>query len=205
MKNGLNPRQWTLYNLLKNNPDHKFKQSEIAAILPDLYDYDKDRKKGISFHDSAARLLITKDIQIINRSTVIQKIIISDNSGVKLASKEEFETYINRQFASIFRRLERTRIKARKGGLDGQYRFTFDSERETIEAFTANISRLKAARKAKNMKLAEVTAALRSMGEDNLDVSLLSKMENGYCMPTETQVRLLARIYAVEPWKLCKV
>lgn len=200
MKSELNPRQWALYNLLKNNPDSYMTQWDIARKLKAYYaptmgfwdcDYD-------TFHDSAARHMLTADIRHINKSEVIQKIIISTSKGVKIANREEFERYINAEFASIFRRLARTRQKARKAGLDGQMRIVLGNERDTIEAFADSINRLKAARLNAGLKLADVVRELRAAGEKGIDVSLLSKMENGYCKPTDSVLLKLTALYGVE-------
>jgi hypothetical protein len=150
------------------------------------------------FHDSTARHLLTKDIRSINDSATIQKIIISNRNGVKIASSKEFEQYINAEFAAIFRKLARTRQKAKKAGLDGQMRLVLGNERDTIEAFSDSINRLKAARLNAGMKLADVVRDLRASGEKGIDVSLLSKMENGYCKPTEIVLLKLAVMYGAD-------
>ena len=195
MKSELNPRQWALYNLLKNNPDRYITQLELAYTLREFYDTSFYNDQ---FHDSPTRHMLTKDIRAINQSEVIQKIIISNSRGVKIASSAEFEQYINAEFASIFRRLARTRQKARKAGLDGQMRIVMGQERDTIEAFADSINRLKAARLNAGLKLADVVRELRAAGEKGVDVSLLSKMENGYCRPTESVLLQLTALYGVE-------
>ena len=195
MKSELNPRQWAVYNLLKNNPDRYFTQADICRKLLEHYPlgYTAD-----TFHDSTARHMLTKDIRTINKSEVIQKVIISNSKGVKIASSEEFEQYINAEFAAIFRKLARTRQKAKKAGLDGQMRIVLGSERDTIEAFADSINRLKAARLNAGLKLADVVRELRASGEQGIDVSLLSKMENGYCRPTEPVLIKLAVLYGAD-------
>jgi ribosome-binding protein aMBF1 (putative translation factor) len=195
MTSELNARQWALYTLLKNNPDRYLTQIEIAYGLREYYDTSFYNDQ---FHDSATRHLITKDIRAINKSEVIQKVIISNSQGVKIASSAEFEKYINAEFASIFRKLARTRQKAKKAGLDGQMRIVLGSERDTIEAFADSINRLKAARLNAGMKLADVVRELAAAGEKGIDVSLLSKMENGYCKPTDSLLLKLAALYGAE-------
>lgn len=130
----LNARQWRLYNHLKENGDKWEKQREIARSLPDLYPITA----GQPFHDSGARLLMTKDIRAINKSDVIQKIIISSAQGVKLANKEEARAYIAGKFSAVFDSLERVRKLERKAGLDGQARLVFGRERDIIKAFMDN-------------------------------------------------------------------
>jgi hypothetical protein len=118
--------------------------------------------------------------------------------GVKIASSEEFAQYINAEFASIFRKLARTRQKAKKAGLDGQMRIVLGNERDTIEAFADSINRMKAARLNAGLKLADVVRELRAAGEKGIDVSLLSKMENGYCRPTDSVLLKLTALYGAE-------
>lgn len=195
MKGKLNPRQWAVYNLLKRRPDSYTTQLEIVYTLKEFYDISFYNDQ---FHDSAARHQLTKDIRTINESDVAQKIIISTPKGVKIASRAEFEQYINAEFASIFRKLARTRQKAKKAGLDGQMRIVLGSERDTIEAFADDINRLKAARLNAGLKLADVARELAAAGEKGIDVSLLSKMENGYCKPTESVLLILAALYGAE-------
>ena len=195
MKSELNARQWAVYNLLKNNPDRYLTQIEIVYGLDEYYDVSF---RDDQFHDSAARHQLTKDIRAINNSEVIQKIIISNSKGVKIASSAEFEKYINAEFASIFRKLARTRQKAKKAGLDGQMRLVLGKERDTIEAFADSINRLKAARLNAGLKLADVARELIAAGEKGIDVALLSKMENGYCKPTDSVLVHLAALYGVQ-------
>jgi len=127
----LNARQWRLYNHLKENGDKWEKQREIARSLPDLYPI----AEGQPFHDSGSRLLMTKDIREINKSDIIQKIIISSAQGVKLANKEEARAYIAGKFSAVLDSLERVRKLERKAGLDGQARLVFGRERDIVKAF----------------------------------------------------------------------
>ena len=127
----LNARQWRLYMLLKDRGDVWTKQREIAELLPDLYPIER----AGSFHDSGSRQLMTNDIRTINKSDVIQKIIISSARGVKLANKQEAQTFIKGKYSAVFDGLERVRKLERKAGLDGQARLIFGQEREIISAF----------------------------------------------------------------------
>lgn len=195
MKSELSPRQWAVYNFLKNNPDKFHTQMDIVYALREWFSLDFTAE---TFHDSPARHMLTNDIRKLNKSEVIQKVIISSHKGVKIASSAEFEQYINAEFASIFRKLARTRQKAKKAGLDGQMRIVMGNERDTIEAFSDSINRLKAARLNAGMKLADVVRDLRAAGEKNIDISLLSKMEHGYCKPTDAQLVMLAALYGAD-------
>lgn len=131
MQSQLNSRQWRLYNCLKENGDTYIKQIELAHRLPQYYgEFEKD-----NFHDSPARMLMTKDIRAINEAGIIQKIIISNSQGIKLSNEAEFNRYIRAEFGAIFRKLSRTRIKAGKAAHHKQGRIIFNTEREFVEAF----------------------------------------------------------------------
>ena len=129
----LNERQKALYNfLLQQNNQWTF-QEDIAKALPDWYAPIEQTK---DYHNTKERHLMTKDIRALNDSSVIQKIILSNpNKGVKIANKEEWQECIKRDYISVFKKLKRIRNKERKGCMDGQMRFGFKSERDTIEAF----------------------------------------------------------------------
>lgn len=129
--NKLNARQWRLYNLLKEQGDTWTKQRELAELLPELYPTERTQP----FHDSRARQLMTNDIREINKSDIIQKIIISSAQGVKLANKEEAQAFIAGKFSAVWDSLERVRKLERKAGLDGQTRLVFERERDIIKAF----------------------------------------------------------------------
>ena len=128
----LTPRQWKLYNFLKERGDQWTTQLDIACALSDHYDpnFNKD-----NFHNSRARLQMTMDIRALNDSDVIQKIIMSGSKGVKIANESEFDTYIGREINAAVRRLMRAKRKAEKGNRDGQMRLVLNRERDTIEAF----------------------------------------------------------------------
>ena len=126
----LNGRQLTLYRYLIRQGDRWRKQEDIAAELFLWYPFGNG-----NFHDSTARMLMTKDIQAINESDEIQKVIISGKRGIKLANREEFSRYIKRQYSSVFRRLKRIRAKERKGHLDGQSYFVYETDQDVINAF----------------------------------------------------------------------
>lgn len=131
MNSELNTRQWKLYNFLKARGDYYTKQIEIARRLRKFYYFNEAE----NFHDSQARLLMTKDIRQINESGTIQKIIISNSKGVKLSNEEEFIRYMHGEFGAIFRKLNRARTKAGKAARHGQGRIVFNTEREFVEAF----------------------------------------------------------------------
>ena len=139
MKSELTPRQWALYRFLKKRGDRWTYQTEVAKIICSQSNgeyYSDWNGKPKDFHDSAARLQMTKDIRAINDSNVIQKIIISSPRGIKIANKSEFKKYIRKEIGAAVRRLMRAKRKAEKASRDGQSRITFGAyERDVIKSF----------------------------------------------------------------------
>ena len=133
MKSELTSRQWKLYNFLKDQGDNWTQQNVIAEAL--WLEYDMPDTDSKLFHSTGAAKEISNDVQAINSSGVIQKIILSGNKGHKLATEEEAEKYIGKRIVSAVAALNRAKLLAKKAGRDGQYRLVFGKEKEIIEAF----------------------------------------------------------------------
>lgn len=195
----LNPRQWALYNYLKERGDEWTVQAEIAAALPE-YNYDGEEEYA-KFHDSPARMQMTADIRAINESAVIQKVIIASSKGVKIANSQEFDRYIRKEIMAAVRRLMRAKYKASKGSKDGQTRLVFGSERDTIKAFIdsdkAVGERLRNARLNAGLKAVDV---VKLLDMKSVDAPMLSRFEKGYCVPNNNTLFKLAEIYGVQPY-----
>ncbi len=127
--NELNSRQWQLYEYLKTTNDWAH-LTDLASAL----EYG-ELKKGQTFNNSFARRRLTADIQAINNSDVIQKIIICGRKGIKLASKAEAKAYIDKRRAALLRAWQRHHKLEGKAEMDQQMRIVFNKERDTIEAF----------------------------------------------------------------------
>ena len=195
----LNSRQWALYNTLKEQGDEWRVQAEVAMLIPE-YNYDGSEDWRL-FHDSQARHLMTADIRAINESAVIQKVIISSGKGIKIANEEEFDRYIRKERAAAIRRLIRVRIKEQKGARNGQMRITFGQyERDTIKAFIdsdkAVGERLRDIR-LKNGLTAKGVCAYLSKAGVKIDEPMLSRYENGYCLPNKKTLENLAELYCI--------
>ena len=68
-----------------------------------------------NYHNSTARRLLTSDIQEMNGSRDYNCIIISGTRGIKLATEEEYERFVNSELAEIFSKLKRVRKIIKKG------------------------------------------------------------------------------------------
>lgn len=201
----LNKRQWALYNFLKDHGDTWITQHEVATLLfasHGIYETELFMTTQ-EFHFSNTRKLMTADIRAINESAVIQKVIISSGKGIKIANKEEFDRYIRKEIMSSVRRLMRAKLKAKKGNLDGQTRITFGQyERDTIKAFIDSDKevgeRLRRVRLEKGLKASAVCLYASKCGV-RLDEPMLSRFENGYCIPNGKTLAQIAKIYGVTP------
>ena len=129
----LTPRQWNLYNLIKTKKDW-VKQAKLQSDLPNDYPLIYE-DKDMPFHDTSARQSITKDIRAIKNSDVIQKIILSNAKGVKIATADEFDEYFEKKSASLKRQFKLLYKQLKKAQMNDQTRITFGSERNYIEAF----------------------------------------------------------------------
>ena len=125
----LTPRQWKLYNFLKEQ-DVWVKQERISSSLPDLYG-----TSGTPFHDTIARIDITNDIRAIKSSDVIQKIVISSAKGVKIATQDDFGIYFDHKLKALKKQIKLLYKQLKKAQLNNQTRIVFNSERDFIEAF----------------------------------------------------------------------
>lgn len=196
MRNELNSRQWALYNYLKEKGDVWTSQWQICLDIKE-YPYCII-ENTTEFHDRPVRHLLTNDIRAINKSNVIQKIILSSPKGIKLASESDFDVYIRSQYAALWRRKERLDKIAKKGKKDGQMRIVFGSERDTIKSFIdsdkAIGERLKAARLNARLTAKEVCWQLQIK---SIDAPMLSRFEKGYCLPNKTTFAKLAEMYGV--------
>jgi hypothetical protein len=133
----LTPRQWKLYELLKDNTQRWITQLEIQKTMSSDYpDYDGQK----NFHDSNARYDIGEDICKINESDVIQKIILSSSSGIKIATADEYRVWSQNKWKSLKQQISRLAWKDHKSRLDGQMKLVFGEsmERDYYEAFVKN-------------------------------------------------------------------
>lgn len=86
---------------------------------------------GVNFHNSTARRWLTRDIEAINSSADYEKVIISGNNGIKLATQDEFDRFVAAETKEIFTKLKRLRRIMSKGSVD-QF---LDLEGKVHEAF----------------------------------------------------------------------
>lgn len=101
-------------------------------------------------------------------------------------------------------------IKAYKRECLNKGRSVFAPVKKINRVLSANtdqyslINNLRVIRESKNMKQCQVCDIMKQY-DKAFDKSLLSRMENGVCLPTYYQLSKLAEIYAVEPFNLLQV
>ena len=132
----LTTRQWNLYNYLKENTDIYLTKEQIVENV-DGYIY-KDWKNE---HNKNAFRQLRDDIRNINSNqTRIQKIIISNKIGYKLATEKEFESWKISQWKLIKRKLYRMGVIDDKALKNNQMLLVEDGSnaRLYVESFVDN-------------------------------------------------------------------
>ncbi len=119
-------RQEALYRFLLSRGDH-WTPSDMATSFVIQY----PAYFGDKYHSSNASRLLSSDIQEINGSKDYDKIIVSGNRGIKLATEEEFSKFIGSELSEIFSKLKRVRKIIKKGNRNMQ----LDMEGRIAEAF----------------------------------------------------------------------
>lgn len=108
-------RRQTLYRFLLSRGD---KWTSMEQTTDNIRLYPAYFKT--TYHNSVARRMLTADIEAINNSDHFDKIIVSGNRGIKLATEPEFERFLSAEFREVFKKLKRLRRIARKGSRDQQ-------------------------------------------------------------------------------------
>lgn len=184
----LTDRQQSLLNHLQAHTDRFLKLYDIVYALGNEYGYSENLTDPAQFLNSVARRRLTKDIQQINNCDSVDVIIVSSTSkGIKIANQEEFDRYINNEYRAVFRKLQRVRKKDRKGRKDGQL-YILDS------GAVAEVTPFAEMRKERGIKAVDVVSAMKRI-DSRFDSSLLSKIENGLCLPTNEMAMALTALY----------
>jgi hypothetical protein len=130
-------KQKALYEYLLAKGDEYTPQVQVARDLYEHFGNAECCLEPKDFHNTAERLDIAKTSREINSNSMFEKIIISNSKGIKLATEEEFNKYINNQYRSIFKKLKRIREIHRKANRNNQINFMG----EFVESFLEDISR----------------------------------------------------------------
>lgn len=128
----LNSRQWKLYVYLKKQTDYV----SLRQILKDIPEYEFNQDSKSEFNNSAARRMLTDDLQKIKEDPIIQKVLLTSSKGVKLASSmEEAKVYFEKEEIRLAKEWKRLWLSKRKAMQDTQTYMVFNSERGIVEAF----------------------------------------------------------------------
>ena len=140
----LTPRQWRLYNLLKENTHRYMTQREICDALPKDYEY----KERPNTTDRCS--MLWKDVYAINTvNGRLEKTIATNKYRYKLQTKEEADATLRKLKNKGLKYLAYYSTMLRKATLDGQGKLLsndlqpIDSEstaREFYESFVKELS-----------------------------------------------------------------
>jgi len=119
-KTKMNTRQWQLYEFLKNQNDLLSRKE----IMDQLGTYEGNKR------------LLTSDLQRIKENPTINRILITNRKGIKLAVDEaEANMYLDLEKIEVLNRLKRYFKQAKQIQLDNQTQIVWNSEKDTIEVF----------------------------------------------------------------------
>ena len=125
----LTPRQWRLYEFLKDNfSDDAYISKKDIALNVDGYDVN----------DKSTRYLrdIEFDVHDINNSEVIQKIIVSSHKGYKIGTPSQVYDYIMGRIIEAKNSLILSYKLKHKAELNNQYRLVFNTvARDLVEVY----------------------------------------------------------------------
>ena len=118
----LTPHQWRLYDSIKlaTSFGKSLNVEEIANMFPDEYEFRKQKGN----YSNCPKLY--KDIDILNASHEIEKIIIKKNNNFRLATNEEAIEYHNK----LVKRL----IHYRNNALAVRYKISQDKQGKLLSA-----------------------------------------------------------------------
>lgn len=121
----LTPMQWRLYDYLKLNMNRVVSKKELAEAL------------GYSWIDNSERngRDIEKDVFALRDSEVINRIIISNNKGYKIATEKEADEWLKSQRIACLKKLKMLYKNRSIAELNNQMRLVFGQEKDCIEVF----------------------------------------------------------------------
>lgn len=131
----MNERQKILCDYLLQKKDEWTSEADLACELYDFYGNAKAYLAPKEYHDTRERTILSDDIAEINADFDFEKIIISGRNGIKIASEDEFDRFIDNQFKATFKKLARIYKMAKKVKRHNQ----MDFGGHTVEAFLENL------------------------------------------------------------------
>ena len=131
----LNDRQIDLYNYLVLRSGKPITLKNLCCEMSEKHDEYKINP-NITFNNTSARRLMTRDIQIINKSDDLDKVIVNCNrNGIGLAEKDRIEERLQRELIQLKARIKRFNIKKAKFERNNQMKIALDGERDVREAY----------------------------------------------------------------------
>lgn len=139
-------RQWNLYAILKEayntNQTQYLKLKNVYEEMRYRYEGELETypylKPNTSWNNQTARRQLTDDIEALKNSDIIQHIVISNASGVKLATADEVKDELEKEKNSLLKSLKRVYHQLDKASLDKQTRLVFNREKSIIDAFSVS-------------------------------------------------------------------
>lgn len=132
----MNERQCKLYQTLEEISKTSQKwvaKEEICELLSTYYPRHIENN---SEHNSSAYAKIRIDVREINKSDEVEKVIVSNKKGYKIATKEEAAKYIEKRFRRDLKALKLDWHLKKKCNLDGQLNIDLHEVKAYVESAT---------------------------------------------------------------------
>jgi hypothetical protein len=141
-ESNLTPRQWKLYEFLKQQSGKKMKQQELLEtyenwLLSNLepnkysYNYFEEKRCGKHFSDMTSARSLRKDWKALEIEPTIQKVLVTN----KIANTEtEAYNHLQKEKIITLKKLKGIYIQLSKLAKHDQMRLKFNLERDYIEA-----------------------------------------------------------------------
>ncbi|MCK9576726.1 MAG: hypothetical protein M0R51_12455 [Clostridia bacterium] len=138
----LTPRQWKLYEFLKEKSGIKLTQNEMLEeyenwLLSDClsnkysYNYFEEKRANKHFSEMTSARQMRTDLRALRNDSTIQKVIVQ---GKIANTKEEALVCLNKRKAKALKELSLYWKEVKKLEKDNQQRLVFGQERDHIEA-----------------------------------------------------------------------
>lgn len=108
----MTPRQWKLYCLIRDSKNPPLTQHDICMALPNDYIYHE--------RNNDCCPLIWQDVDFINGTYEVEKIIVVDRFTYRLGTKAECQDYADKLQIGALKKLKRYWAVVNKMEMDGQ-------------------------------------------------------------------------------------
>ena len=103
----------------------------MKSLCLALYNFKEyNFEKNAFFNNTAARRILTNDLNILANSDIIQRVVLCTSKGIKLANSKEIEIELSKKKTSILKQINRLNKQYKKTDLHGQHRLSLEMRKK---------------------------------------------------------------------------